>query len=1608
MEDPLAIIHLFPVGSPGLLVLVICVDQLRLLAMDSLPFQGRWLGINALVTILLFGASAAQATVFTVNSSRDDPDGNPGDGLCDTGDPKSGPTGVCTLRAALQIAQTGDTIVFSNGLQVIRPLSALPGLRCAILGGQNPSVTIDGSSAGDTHGLRIEYAASSGAKISSLVINNFQRAGVYVAGHAVSGSPTGVIIEDCAIGTGPARKGLQSNGTGITIQGANGVVIRNNVISGNHDAGIEVYSNIATGDYTRGVRITGNIIGSDGTGTNALGNGTGIVMGQSPTQFLPGFNVLDCVIGGIDPGDMNRISGNLGYEIVIQGDNFTGVPNKIIGNKIGPDFFSVFGRGWGILLKSCDNTIVADNLITGSSRDGIYITTVGNNRASGNVVEYNFIGGNFLDGIHIDEGSLLTRIGGEGAGNVISGNWNNGITIIGGSTSRHSIRGNVIVDNLALGIDLGDDGISHNRFLTPGTGPNLSQRAPEFLSIQRTNGSTVVRARVNSNLNPPFSVEFFRNGACDARGFGQGEFPLHEVTVPFNERLNFTVTIPGEHYALTMVSTDKAGNSSEFSTCDIPMVVNSTADLPDINPGDGIASTGNTLPDGRLEVTLRAAIQETVHPSRQVSTILFDIPGDGPHVISPATALPNIIRPIAIDATSQPGYSAGNPKVEVNGSALGQNPLNGLNLLAGETAIRGLTIVNFGKNGIFIQGRGGNVLEANFIGLRTDGVTQAGMSESGIYIVNSTNNRIGGMNSATRNVVTGNGKAGTGGANISIEGAGATDNRVLGSYIGTDKTGGASPANPTGADGIRLLGGASKNVIGGATAAAGNVISGNLQGIQIMDVTTVLNRIEGNIIGLNAAANAPVPNRRNGILIAGGDGNRIGGAAASPGSPPGNLISGNRFNGIESNTDNNRIEGNVIGTSPAGSLAVGNGLNGILLRGKTNVIGGGDRRLQNIISGNLEAGILIVGAAAQRNRIEGNLVGAGVLFAGNVAIPNQTHGIQIRGGRNNVIGGDQVGQGNLISANKRSGILIESPENDLANVAFGNRIQGNRIGVNATGMIALGNNTGITVADARDNLIGGLDPEAANVISGNLTDGIHIKGEGSTGNVIVQNIIGLNAPGRLALGNGANGIRLDAALRTVIGGVTPLGNIISGNGGAGGGHGIQIDGAQGAGQTNAAHRIEGNRIGVTINGAPAANRGVGLRIVDASGNTVGPNNSIAHNQGVGVSVIHQARGEGNLITANSIHSNGLLGIDLGGDGVTLNDLDDADAGANRLQNFPDLTVYGGVIQAAFLHLHSTPNTPFRVELYRNSNADSSGFGEGETLIDSVPLMTDALGHARSTRLLPLLGAGECVSAIAINLATRDTSEFSACVAAQPVSLADFGDAPGLRHGTRFAADGARHIVNPAIRLGALIDAEADATVNALNALGDDADHLADEDGVKFLTPLRAGTPLPQIQVQASVPGFLNAWIDLNANGDFSEPAEHVINDAVLVAGTNVLHLTIPAVATTGITYARFRFSTTPGVSFAGPAQDGEVEDYQVSIEDSGTIRLASAEWVEGTLRFGWPTRPGWKYQVQFKASLGDPDWQPLGGLVVGDGTMNIFEEPTDAAMRFYRLFITAP
>jgi hypothetical protein len=168
------------------------------------------------------------------------------------------------------------------------------------------------------------------------------------------------------------------------------------------------------------------------------------------------------------------------------------------------------------------------------------------------------------------------------------------------------------------------------------------------------------------------------------------------------------------------------------------------------------------------------------------------------------------------------------------------------------------------------------------------------------------------------------------------------------------------------------------------------------------------------------------------------------------------------------------------------------------------------------------------------------------------------------------------------------------------------------------------------------------------------------------------------------------------------------------------------------------------------------------------GTADGADNRIAHNGGNGVSVSGSASA-GNNVLSNSIFSNGGLGIDLNIDGVTANDTDDIDIGANNLQNFPVITLVAGVPMTSdtFIAgtLNSTPSQDFVVQCFLTDGASVSDHGEGSVLLDTTVATTDANGDGDFFCISsnPILGQipGQTVSATATNiLTTGDTSEFS--------------------------------------------------------------------------------------------------------------------------------------------------------------------------------------------------------------------------------------------------------
>lgn len=167
---------------------------------------------------------------------------------------------------------------------------------------------------------------------------------------------------------------------------------------------------------------------------------------------------------------------------------------------------------------------------------------------------------------------------------------------------------------------------------------------------------------------------------------------------------------------------------------------------------------------------------------------------------------------------------------------------------------------------------------------------------------------------------------------------------------------------------------------------------------------------------------------------------------------------------------------------------------------------------------------------------------------------------------------------------------------------------------------------------------------------------------------------------------------------------------------------------------------------------------------------------------------------------------------------------------------------------------------------------------------------------------------------------------------------DFGDAPAP-FPTLVAANGARHILTNGPFFGLNIDAEPDGLPNP-TATGDDVTMVPDdEDGITF--PWAAIVPgiANPIHIRVAGPGgFVNAWIDFNRNSQWTTN-EQIYRNLYLTPGLHMINFPVPASASNGMSFARFRISTTTNLWFDGVAVDGEVEDYRVTITNRSRLNF---------------------------------------------------------------------
>lgn len=862
-----------------------------------------------------------------------------------------------------------------------------------------------------------------------------------------------------------ASAGASVNGLSLA-DGSDGSTIRGLVINRFNGVGVDIQSG------ADGNTIAGNYVGTDVTGTLDFGNDTIGILVFSANN----------VIGGTTAADRNVASGNQLDGIRIEGVAATN--NTIIGNYVGLNATGTASLGnaqYGIRLNvGASGTVVGGD--TAAERnviasDGFAAIDFSGDAAANVRVQGNYIGtdatgtselGNATYGLLLRNGARNNLIGGiaPGEGNLISGH-STAIGMFDGvsSTFNNAVLGNSILSSSALGIDLDIDGVSFNDSDDADSGANDALNFPVLQSVAQNGANLDVDFAIDL-VAGDYRIEFFDNASGLApSGFGEGETFIGFMNITATGAggyESFSTTLTGVTASdianITTTATEDLGGGNFGSTSEFgpqfqgvgTLIVDTTTDTLDGDTSSIVSLLGNRGADGLI--SLREAITATNNTSNGSGPdeIHFNIAGAGPHSLTLGSALPTIIDAVVLDGWTEPDYGS-TPIIELNGSALGAG-VNGLAFSGGGSGstVRGFVINQFSNSGIFLSNASNISIEGNYIGTDTSGAVDMGNGTSGIVLSNADNNTIGGLTTAERNVISGNTSHG-----IDLQN-GAASNSIHGNYIGTNAAGTATLGN--GNWGIAVSSGSNANTIGGTSAAARNVISGNTVGIDFTGVNTRNNTVSGNYIGLNAAGANNLGNSNAAIVVQGSaHQNTIGGTTTAHR----NVIAGGSTDGIRiTGANDTSILNNYIGVNAAGDTDRGFTQEGIEVSNASNTIIGALNQ-GNVISGNNAAGIGVQ-AGASGTKIIANLIGTNASNSGGIA--NSQHGISISGDASNTtIGTELAGEGNTIQFNLGDGV-------NIAGTGTGHHVVGNSIVSNSE----LGIDLGMDGPNTNDNLDGDL------------------------------------------------------------------------------------------------------------------------------------------------------------------------------------------------------------------------------------------------------------------------------------------------------------------------------------------------------------------------------------------------------------------------------------------------------------------------------------------------------------------------------------------------------
>ncbi len=700
--------------------------------------------------------------------------------------------------------------------------------------------------------------------------------------------------------------------------------------------------------------------------------------------------------------------------------------------------------------------------------------------------------------------------------------------------------------------------------------------------------------------------------------------------------------------------------------------------------------------------SLRQAILNA-NAQHGADTINFTVAG----TIVLASALPNVTDTVNIDGTSAPGF-AGTPVVGVN-----FNNLAGPNFTAKASGseLQSLALVDASGNGVTLNSVHQMLIVGNFVGVETDGATAAANHGSGIELINSSGNTIGGTAPQDRNIISANLQQG-------ILVSGSSSNVIMNNYIGTNATGTAALGN--GFNGVLITGSSSKqNLIGGEETGGndptkasssgrpqGNLISGNGGYGVLINGGATQNQLSGNFIGTDRLGQCRSRQRarRRRHRQEASNNSLLGCTIQTDPFVFYNVISGNGGNGLSvTNSNNTTIQANFFGMGANNDTAVGNALNGVVVEGtSSHTVMGGPIPLGNVDAANGQNGIVVQDTASYFTSYN--------TFCGLAAFSTDTELRQRRRRHADHLHRRQHPHSHQRDHGKRQ----RRHRDRRRGPGRPRRRQHHRAGYQWRRRHGqLGN--GVEVDGTAHNIIiGGPQPTfnviPHNAISANGGDGD--RHHGAAHNITVNNgFIGTNVPGLVAFGNDEAGIYLGPGTsKNTIGSTNAsLTTVVSANGASG----INMQGSNN-------NTVIGAWIGTDRTGtAPLGNAGNGILLNNSSHNIIGATtaaagNRIAYNDLDGVFV---ESGTNNGIHENSIFGNGGLGIDLG-------------SGANLNQAAPVLTSVqtGGVGSQVLGTLTSRPKTAFTIEFFANDTNEPSG----RVYLGQLKVKTNAAGVATFT------------------------------------------------------------------------------------------------------------------------------------------------------------------------------------------------------------------------------------------------------------------------------------